>query len=174
MSVRPPVCLSVHVTLWYWPYCVKTHKAIALWFLHRRQKRRNQSESGTARGPKGRKPKPKANIENGVLGVGSEPPLHQLMGPRERCKLPQHGPGRCPGWKRIWCVLGLKEHFAYCLSSLEQFCPLPPSIPTQMTARCDVGIQSTYFITTAYIPSTPPKSAGNEITGGVVLAWRTF
>ena len=48
-----------------------------------------------ARGPKGRE------REWGSRGGGSEPPPHQLEGLGERCKLPQRGPGRSPGRKRI-------------------------------------------------------------------------
>jgi len=38
----------------------------------------------------------------GFLGRGQPAPLHQLWGLRERCKLPQRGPRRSPGRRRVF------------------------------------------------------------------------
>jgi len=58
-------------------------------------------------------PSPSASLPLEVYG-----PLNQLDGLGERCKLPQWGPGRSAGRKRIWCTLKLSEshwwhHFEY-------------------------------------------------------------
>jgi len=42
----------------------------------------------------------------GFLAGGSEPPLHQLWGLGERCKLPQPGLGLSPGKFGFWSILG--------------------------------------------------------------------
>jgi len=41
------------------------------------------------------------------LPLRSRSSLNQLGGMRERCKLPQRGPGRSPDRKRMWCTLKL-------------------------------------------------------------------
>jgi len=38
----------------------------------------------------------------GFLGMGQPAPPHQLGGLCERCKLPQRGPGRSPGRRRVF------------------------------------------------------------------------
>ena len=49
---------------------------------------------------------------DGVERVGNGegyPPPQPTRGSGERCELPQWGPGRSPGRKRIWCTLELSE-----------------------------------------------------------------
>jgi len=43
-----------------------------------------------------------ADSGSGVLGEGQPAPPHQLEGLWERCKLPQQGPGRSPGRRRVF------------------------------------------------------------------------
>ena len=40
------------------------------------------------------------------MAGGNESPPHQLGDLGERCKLPQRGPGRCPGKFGFWSILG--------------------------------------------------------------------
>jgi len=42
------------------------------------------------------------------MGRGHRPP-HPTTTSGERCKLPQRGPGRSPGRRWIWCILGSTE-----------------------------------------------------------------
>jgi len=39
----------------------------------------------------------------------NRPPLIQLAGLGERCKLPQQGLGQSPSRNRMWCILALKS-----------------------------------------------------------------
>ena len=56
--------------------------------------------------------------ENGVLGEGTTSPSHQLGGLRERCKLPERGPGRSPGRRRVFLYSEpsdcLSKHLSTC------------------------------------------------------------
>jgi len=75
----------------------------------RTHRRRNRSKSGTARGLKGRKTRPKAESGVGFGGGGSIgiAASHQLGSLGERCRLPsgvRGSPGQIPGRKRIWCM----------------------------------------------------------------------
>ena len=45
----------------------------------------------------------------GVLGEDAANPSPPARGPRERCKLPQWGPGRSSGRNRFWCISKLVE-----------------------------------------------------------------
>ena len=45
----------------------------------------------------------------GFLGRTRRAPSPPTMGLRERCKLPQWGPGRSPGRNRFWCISKLVE-----------------------------------------------------------------
>ena len=53
---------------------------------------------------------------DGVLGEGQ--PAHQIGGLRERCKLPQRGPGRSPGRRRVFLYSEpsdcLSQHLSTC------------------------------------------------------------
>jgi len=61
---------------------------------------------GEAR-PKG----PRAGDE--VFGEGQPADLHQLGGLRERCKLPQRGPGQSPGRRRVFLYSELSRQIAF-------------------------------------------------------------
>ena len=45
----------------------------------------------------------------GFLGRTRRAPSPPARGLRERCKLPQWGPGRSPGRNRFWCISKLVE-----------------------------------------------------------------
>jgi len=53
-----------------------------------------------------------------VLGEGQPAPPHQLGGLRECCKLPQRGPGRSPGRRRVFLYTVqsdcLSQHLSTC------------------------------------------------------------
>ena len=53
----------------------------------------------------------------GFLGRGQPAPLHQLGGLRERCKLPQWGPGRSPGRRRVFLYSELSDCLSQHLST---------------------------------------------------------
>ena len=48
---------------------------------------------------------------NGVLGVGTASPPHQLVGLRERCKLSQRGPGGAPAAEGFSCIVSRQIAF---------------------------------------------------------------
>ena len=74
---------------------------------------RCKARRATARGPKGRRTRPR----RGSWWGGSQPPPHQLGGLGEHCKLPQRGPGQSPG--RNWILVkseGKRSHLVTSMS----------------------------------------------------------
>ena len=55
----------------------------------------------------GRSPKGRGGV--GFLGRTRRAPSPPARGLRERCKLPQWGPGQSPGRNRFWCISKLVE-----------------------------------------------------------------
>jgi len=57
-------------------------------------------------------PRTRRRRRRGGAEWGGGIPLPSRLGSLgERRELPQQGPGRSPGEKRIWCILNVTEHF---------------------------------------------------------------
>ena len=70
------------------------------------------------------------------MGRGCPPP--QPRGSGENHKLPQRGPGRSPGWKRIWCILWRSGAFRLSLS-------------TESNSKCEAAITAIEPISSLYV-----------------------